>query len=73
VEGRLALDRTFVDIRLCGDFERSRLRLQHTGFRSEEHCKWHQALWSESLRRLCEMFEPRLGTTPHLSSNLGVC
>lgn len=73
LEGDLALDRTFVDIRLCGDFERSRLRLQHTGFRSEGHCRWHQALWARSLRRLCEIFEPQLGPPPRLSTNFEIC
>ncbi len=61
VEGKVVPDRTFVDIRLCGDFERSLLRLQHTGFRCEEDCRWHQALWSASLQRLCRFFDPMFG------------
>ena len=60
VAGDVVLDRTVVDIRLSGDFGRSVLRLQHSGFRSEPDCRWHQALWSASLERLCKFFDPSL-------------
>ncbi len=48
---------TFVDIRLCGDFEKSILRLRHCGLDSEEEFNWHQALWSASIARLCRLFD----------------
>jgi len=41
-----------VDIRLCGDFERSTLRLRHNGLRSDEEFSWHTDLWTASLARL---------------------
>jgi hypothetical protein len=40
------------DLRLCGDFERSILRLRHFGFASDEDYSWHTALWTASLTRL---------------------
>jgi hypothetical protein len=47
-----------VEMRLSGDFERTRLRLRHGGFLSEEQCQWHHRLWSASLERLCALFNP---------------
>jgi len=58
VVGDFVLDRTVVDIRLGGDFGRSILKLQHSGFNSEAQCRWHHALWVASLQRLCRFFEP---------------
>lgn len=53
--------RTDVDIRLYGDFDRSTLRLQHSGFQSEEACQWHRNLWSASLLQLHDLFDPPPG------------
>ena len=46
-----------VDIRLYGDFQKSVLKLRHFGLASEEEFKWHLALWSASVDRLCKLFE----------------
>ncbi len=62
LENDCARNRTYVDIRLCGDFDRSSLRLEHVGFDSESQFAWHQALWSASMRRLRELFEPPVGS-----------
>jgi len=43
------------DIRLSGDFERSVLRLRHSGFASDDDCSWHVALWTASLSRLSRL------------------
>ncbi len=47
---------SFVDIRLVGDFEKSILRLRHSGFTSEAEFKWHNALWAASITRLTRLF-----------------
>jgi len=46
---------SFADIRLTGDFERSVLRLRHSGFTSDDDYSWHVALWSASLSRLSRL------------------
>jgi hypothetical protein len=47
-----------VDIRLCGAFDKSILRLRHRGFDFEDDVKWHAALWFGSLSRLVRLFDP---------------
>ena len=47
-----------VDIRLCGDFDKSVLRLRHRGFDLEHDVKWHAALWFASVTRLARLFDP---------------
>lgn len=49
-----------VKILLCGDYERTRLRLHQGGFESFEQCQWQNNLWISSLERLCALFEPPL-------------
>jgi len=54
------------DLRLCGDFERSILRLRHSGFTSDEDYSWHTALWTASLTRLSGLLGgPASGPRPH--------
>ena len=53
---------TFADIRLCGDFERSVLRLRHTGFASDDDYSWHVALWSASMGRLSQLLSGAAST-----------
>ena len=57
VDGDFCLSKTQVDIRLRGDFEKTRLILQHSGFASREDCAWHRALWSVSLDRLVALYD----------------
>jgi hypothetical protein len=52
ISGLSSTAASLADLRLCGDFERSILRLRHFGFASDEDCAWHTALWTASLTRL---------------------
>jgi uncharacterized protein YndB with AHSA1/START domain len=52
VTGMLNVRDSLVDIRLCGDFERSILRLRHFQLQSDEECAWHKDFWTVSLSRL---------------------
>jgi uncharacterized protein YndB with AHSA1/START domain len=56
---------SLVEIRLYGDFERSILRLRHSGLESEDEFNWHSALWSASIAKLCRLFDrPSLSDAP---------
>ncbi len=55
--GALGSWNSIVDIRLCGDFDKSILRLRHCGLASEEDFNWHSTLWSASIDRLRRLFE----------------
>jgi hypothetical protein len=50
-------DTSLVRIRLNGDFERTTLRLNHSGLNSDEERDWHSQLWAQSLQRLTLLFE----------------
>lgn len=52
VTGMLSVHESLVDIRLCGDFERSILRLRHFQLQSDEESAWHKDFWTASLSRL---------------------
>jgi len=52
VSGGLCTPESRVDIRLCGYFERSILRLRHLGLQSEEDFSWHTGMWTASLTHL---------------------
>jgi uncharacterized protein YndB with AHSA1/START domain len=65
VEGGVCVPETQVDIRLRGDFERTTLRLRHTGFVSRHDFAWHHALWNLSIGRLAALYgspEPLLSS-----------
>jgi len=56
VDGDLNIRDTKVDIRLRGEFERTKLLLRHGGFACRNDCAWHRALWNVSLGRLAALF-----------------
>jgi hypothetical protein len=62
---------SYVDIRLCGDFESSTLQLRQHGLHSAEDYEWHRAWWAASLAKLGGLFD-RLpvdaGSKPRLSN-----
>jgi|CZKZ01.1.fsa_nt_gi uncharacterized protein YndB with AHSA1/START domain len=62
---------SFVDIRLYGDFERSVLRLRHSGFDTKEEFDWHAALWTASISRLCRLFDKPTVGADHRRSRAG--
>jgi uncharacterized protein YndB with AHSA1/START domain len=57
VEGDRDVSTSFVNIRLSGDFEYTKLQLKHGGFVSREHYGWHRSLWSSSLARLKRLYD----------------
>jgi uncharacterized protein YndB with AHSA1/START domain len=57
VEGHTNVSTSFVNIRLTGDFEYTKLQLEHGGFASREHYAWHRSLWSSSLARLKRLYD----------------
>jgi len=57
VDGVLSMSKTEVDIRLHGDFENTRLILQHSGFVSRGDYTWHRLLWCASLDRLIALYD----------------
>jgi uncharacterized protein YndB with AHSA1/START domain len=57
VDGDLCMSKTEVDIRLRGDFENTRLIVEHRGFASRADYAWHRALWSASLGRLVALYD----------------
>jgi uncharacterized protein YndB with AHSA1/START domain len=56
VDGDVNVRETQVDIRLRGEFERTKLTLRHSGFASRHDFAWHKALWNASLTRLAALF-----------------
>jgi len=56
VDGDLNVAETRVEIRLRGEFERTKLILRHSGFGSRDDWAWHRALWSVSLGRLAALY-----------------
>jgi uncharacterized protein YndB with AHSA1/START domain len=56
VDGDLNVPDTKVDIRLHGEFERTKLLLRHSGFVSRHDFAWHRTLWNVSLGRLAALF-----------------
>ncbi len=54
-DGDLCVPETMVDIRLRGDFERTKLVLRHSGFASRHDFAWHKNLWNASLSRLAAL------------------
>lgn len=56
VSGNVCVPGSEVEIRLYGDFERTTLSLQHSGFRSRHDSIWHQALWNVSIGRLVSLY-----------------
>src|SRR4051812_33619013 len=56
VDGDRNLSETKVDIRLRGEFERTKLVLTHSGFGSRHDSAWHRTLWTASLNRLAALF-----------------
>jgi uncharacterized protein YndB with AHSA1/START domain len=56
VDGDLNVCETKVDIRLRGEFERTKLMLRHSGFASRHDFAWHRILWNASLSRLAALF-----------------
>jgi hypothetical protein len=66
ISGLSSTAASLADLRLCGDFERSILRLRHFGFTSDEDYSWHTALWTASLTRLSGLLGgPANGPRPH--------
>jgi hypothetical protein len=66
ISGVSSTSASLADLRLCGDFERSILRLRHIGFASDEDYSWHMALWTSSLTRLSGLLGgPANGPRPH--------
>ena len=61
VDGDLCVPDTTVEIRLRGDFERTTLSLQHSGFSTRHDSAWHRALWNNSISRLAGLFGARDG------------
>ena len=59
VDGDLCVPQTEVEIRLSGDFERTRLLLRHKGFPSRHDHVWHGALWTASLEKLASLYGSR--------------
>ena len=56
VDGDLNVRETKVDIRLRGEFERTKLILLHSGLTSSHDFAWHRTLWNVSLGRLAALF-----------------
>ena len=56
VDGDRNVPETKVDIRLRGDFERTKLILTHSGFVSRHDSAWHRTLWNASLKRLAALY-----------------
>jgi uncharacterized protein YndB with AHSA1/START domain len=56
VDGELNVPETKVDIRLRGEFERTKLLLRHSGFGSWRDLLWHRTLWNVSLGKLAALF-----------------
>ena len=56
VDGDRNVAETKVDIRLRGDFERTKLILTHSGFAFRQDSAWHRTLWSASLNRLAALY-----------------
>jgi uncharacterized protein YndB with AHSA1/START domain len=67
VDGDLCVPDTIVEIRLCGDFERTTLTLRHSGFSTRHDSAWHRALWNNSISRLAHLY----GTPDRLQSFAG--
>lgn len=66
ISGGINTPESIVDIRLCGDFERSVLRLRHLGLQSDEEFSWHTDLWAASLTRLNRLLGGEAsGPRPH--------
>jgi len=59
VDGDITVPQTEVEIRLRGDFDRTRLMLRHTGFASRHDHAWHTALWTSSLGNLASLYGSR--------------
>lgn len=59
VEGDICVPQTEVEIRLRGEFERTSLQLQHSGFASRHDHGWHSALWTASLGKLASLYGSR--------------
>lgn len=57
VDGDLSVPETTIEIRLRGDFERTTVKLQQTGFVSRHDCAWHRALWMGSLAKLAALYD----------------
>jgi uncharacterized protein YndB with AHSA1/START domain len=57
VDGDLCVPESSVEIRLQGDFERTTLSLEHSGFVSSEAWLWHKALWNASMTRLMRLYD----------------
>jgi uncharacterized protein YndB with AHSA1/START domain len=57
IDRNLRMPKTEVDIRLRGDFENTRLVLEHSGFTSSSDCAWHRALWFASLGKLIALYD----------------
>lgn len=58
VDGYLCVPESEVEIRLYGEFERTRVILRHRGFVIRYNAAWHRALWTGSLRRLAALYAP---------------
>ena len=58
VDGYLTVPETKVDIRLNGNFEKTTLKLRHSGFTGSPDYAWHRALWTASIGRLSRLYEP---------------
>lgn len=69
--GEPSANDSFVDIRLYGDFERSILRLRHSGFDTKEEFDWHTELWTASMNRLCRLFDKPTVRTDQQRSRAG--
>lgn len=58
VDGTLCVPETSLEFRLHGNFERTTLALEHSGFGTRAAYLWHKALWTSSMARLVRLYDP---------------
>lgn len=58
VDGTLCVPESVVEIRLQGNFDKTTLSLEHSGFGSSAAYLWHKALWTASMERLVRLYDP---------------